>query len=105
MLSGALICSPPSVYASTQFPNEVCEAEIVDGVLFRSINRHGKVGKRLSDHSVARIVKARAAQAGLVSIRCLFGHRCAPVSPPPRPPPASRNAPSPKVARGTGAHR
>lgn len=37
----------------------------MDGVLFRSINRQGKVGKRLSDHAVARIVKARAAQAGL----------------------------------------
>jgi site-specific recombinase XerD len=33
--------------------------------LFRSINRHGKVGKRLRHHAVATIFKARAAEAGL----------------------------------------
>ncbi|HEY1680234.1 MAG TPA: site-specific integrase [Candidatus Tumulicola sp.] len=36
-----------------------------DGPLFRSIDRHGNLGNRLSAHSVALVVKARAEQAGL----------------------------------------
>lgn len=40
-------------------------AGIVDGPVFRSVNRHGQIGARLSGHAVARIVKARAAQGGL----------------------------------------
>jgi integrase len=38
---------------------------IDDGPLFRSIDRHGNIGGRLSDHSVALVVKDRAAKAGL----------------------------------------
>jgi integrase len=36
-----------------------------DGPLFRSIDRHGNVGGRLSDHSVALVVKKLANVAGL----------------------------------------
>ena len=40
-------------------------AGIVDGAVFRSIDRHGNVGAMLSGHAVANIVKAHAAAAGL----------------------------------------
>jgi site-specific recombinase XerD len=44
----------------------VAAAQIVDGPLFREVDRHGNVGKKaLSDRSVARIVKRCAAAAGL----------------------------------------
>ena len=37
---------------------------ITSGALFRSISRHGHIGKRISDRSVRRIVIKRAADAG-----------------------------------------
>lgn len=41
-------------------------ADIFSGPIFRSINRHGKISsQRLSDKAVARVVSARAKQAGL----------------------------------------
>jgi site-specific recombinase XerD len=40
-------------------------AVVGDGPLFRSIDRHGNIGGRLSDHSVALVVKVRAAHAGI----------------------------------------
>lgn len=40
------------------------ESGITDGALFRSVSRHGKLGKRISDRSVRRIVSKRAADAG-----------------------------------------
>jgi len=40
-------------------------AEITSGRLFRSVNRHGRVGKSLSDRSVARIIKTAAEAVGL----------------------------------------
>jgi integrase len=40
-------------------------AGIVDGAVFRSVNRHGHVGGGLSGHAVAGIVKAHAAAASL----------------------------------------
>ncbi|NVN06745.1 site-specific integrase [Asaia spathodeae] len=43
-----------------------CEVSgITSGLLFRSIDRHGRVGGSLSDRSVARIVKAGAKAIGL----------------------------------------
>ncbi|MBF0615087.1 MAG: tyrosine-type recombinase/integrase, partial [Magnetococcales bacterium] len=38
---------------------------ITEGPIFRSVDRHGNVGERLSNHAVARIIKAWAAKAGL----------------------------------------
>jgi len=40
-------------------------AEITSGRLFRSVDRHGRVGKALSDRSVARIIKTAAEAVGL----------------------------------------
>ncbi|MBS1098649.1 tyrosine-type recombinase/integrase [Gluconobacter sphaericus] len=40
-------------------------AEITSGRLFRSVDRHGRVGKSLSDRSVARIIKTAAEAVGL----------------------------------------
>lgn len=41
-------------------------AKITDGPVFRSVDRHGRVGKRaLTDRSVARVIKRAAAAAGL----------------------------------------
>lgn len=40
-------------------------AGITDGALFRSVDRHGTVGERLSDKGVARIVRGSAVRAGL----------------------------------------
>jgi site-specific recombinase XerD len=48
-------------------------AGIASGPVFRSVNRWGKVGKRLSAYDVARIVKRRAEAAGL-DARMLAGH-------------------------------
>ena len=48
-------------------------AGIASGPIFRSVNRWGKVGKRLSAYDVARIVKRRAEAAGL-DARMLAGH-------------------------------
>jgi len=46
------------------------QAEITEGTLFRSINRHGKVGlSRLSGIDVARVVKKLADRAGLDSAK------------------------------------
>jgi len=43
-----------------------CEtAGITSGLLFRSVDRHGRVGGSLSDRSVARIVKTAAQTVGL----------------------------------------
>ena len=46
---------------------------IDDGPLFRSIDRHGNIGGRLSDHSVALVVKRRGLSAGL-DAKKLAGH-------------------------------
>lgn len=43
----------------------VAAARLTDGRVFRSINRHGGIGPRLSTRSVAQIVKDRAELAGL----------------------------------------
>lgn len=43
----------------------IAAAGITEGALFRSINRHGQIGERLSDKSVATIVKETAEAAGL----------------------------------------
>jgi len=48
-------------------------AGIASGAIFRSVNRWGKVGARLSAYDVARIVKRRAEAAGL-DARMLAGH-------------------------------
>jgi site-specific recombinase XerD len=48
-------------------------AGIASGAIFRSVNRWGKVGARLSAYDVARIVKRRAEAAGL-DARLLAGH-------------------------------
>ncbi len=40
-------------------------AEVTEGYLFRSVDRHGRVGDSLSDKAVALIVKRRAEAAGL----------------------------------------
>ena len=48
-------------------------AGIASGPIFRSVNRWGKVGARLSAYDVARIVKRRAQAAGL-DARMLAGH-------------------------------
>jgi len=48
-------------------------AGIGSGAIFRSVNRWGKMGKRLSAYDVARIVKRRAEAAGL-DARMLAGH-------------------------------
>lgn len=43
-----------------------CEAAgITSGFLFRSVDRHGRVGKSLSDRSVARVIKSAAKTVGL----------------------------------------
>lgn len=41
------------------------EAAITEGPVFRAISRHGRLGRRLSDRDVARIVKRTALRAGL----------------------------------------
>jgi integrase len=41
------------------------EAGIDEGAIFRSITRHARIGARLTDRSVARIVKRTALAAGL----------------------------------------
>jgi len=48
-------------------------AGIGSGAIFRSVNRWGKVGKRLSAYDVARIVKRRAEAVGL-DAHMLAGH-------------------------------
>ncbi|MBF0423999.1 MAG: site-specific integrase [Magnetococcales bacterium] len=40
-------------------------AGITEGPIFRGVDRHGNVGERLSNHAVARIIKAWAEKAGL----------------------------------------
>jgi len=39
--------------------------QITEGLIFRNVNRHGRVGSALTAHSVARTVKRAAAAAGL----------------------------------------
>jgi site-specific recombinase XerD len=46
---------------------------VTDGPLFRRIDRHGNVGARLSDHSVALVVKTLANVAGLDAAK-VAGH-------------------------------
>jgi integrase len=41
------------------------QASIENGALFRSVNRHGRIGNRLTDQSVALIVKRYADATGL----------------------------------------
>jgi len=48
-------------------------AGIASGPVFRSVNRWGKLGRRLSPYDVVRIVKRRAEAAGL-DARMLAGH-------------------------------
>ncbi len=48
-------------------------AQITSGPLFRSVDRHGKVGNSLSDKAVALIVKKKAKDAGLDATR-FSGH-------------------------------
>jgi len=48
-------------------------AEITEGLVFRSVNRHDQVGEALTGRSVARVVKRAAAGAGLDASR-LAGH-------------------------------
>ena len=43
----------------------ITAAAIISGRVFRSIDRHGRLGDRLSDRAVAKIVQRRAAYAGL----------------------------------------
>ena len=43
----------------------ISAAGIQTGAIFRSVNRHGKVGERLTDQSVADIVKQHAARLRL----------------------------------------
>lgn len=47
---------------------------IEDGPLFRSIDRGGHIGDRLSAHSVAQVVKERAKKAGLPEPERFAGH-------------------------------
>jgi hypothetical protein len=51
------------------------EASITAGPLFRSIRKVGKVGGRLTDQSVAGIVKAHAERVGL-DPSLFAGHPC-----------------------------
>lgn len=44
-------------------------ASITSGPVFRSVNKYGTVGEKLTDRSVARIVKAAALRAGLPEAR------------------------------------
>ncbi|TDG16367.1 site-specific integrase [Paracraurococcus ruber] len=48
-------------------------AAIADGPLFRSVDRHGRIGDSLSDKAVALVVKRRAKLAGLDRAD-FFGH-------------------------------
>jgi integrase len=48
-------------------------AAIENGALFRSINRHGQIGNRLTDQSVALIVKRRVGAVGL-EMELFSGH-------------------------------
>ncbi|WP_157986011.1 tyrosine-type recombinase/integrase, partial [Teichococcus vastitatis] len=50
-------------------------AEIVEGPLFRSIDKGGKVGASLTDCSVPHILKALASKAGVDAVR-ISGHSC-----------------------------
>jgi integrase len=49
-------------------------AGITEGLIFRSVDRHGNVGKSLSDKEVALIVKRTASAAGIKSVENLAGH-------------------------------
>jgi hypothetical protein len=53
------------------------EAGITSAALFRSVRNGGKVGDRLTDQSVADIIKAQAERVGL---HCSPVTHCAPVS-------------------------
>lgn len=59
---------PTAAYAAW-----LAAAGIAEGAAWRSVNRHGRVGKRLPDRTVARVVKSRAALAGLDPSR-MSGH-------------------------------
>lgn len=51
-----------------------CQAAgITSGLLFRSVDRHGRIGGSLSDRSVARIIKTAAEGVGL-DPECFSGH-------------------------------
>ena len=45
----------------------IAAAAITSGRVFRCVDRHGRVGDRLSDRAVAQIVQQRAAKAGLAA--------------------------------------
>jgi NCAIR mutase (PurE)-related protein len=45
--------------------NWLVAADIIDGAVFRAIDRHGRIATRLSDRAIALIVKRRAAAAGV----------------------------------------
>lgn len=47
---------------------------ITDGAVFRAVNRHGRVGGRLSGQAIALIVQRRAAAAGLDAPARYSGH-------------------------------
>lgn len=50
-------------------------ASIVEGPIFRGVNRHGELlPGRLTDRQVARMVKKRAAEAGIAHTEALAGH-------------------------------
>jgi integrase len=55
----------------------ITAAGISSGALFRSVNRHGKVGERLTDQSVSDIVKEHAERLRLDPTQ--FAGRCNPV--------------------------
>ena len=48
--------------------------EIVEGAAFRGVDRHGRVGGRLSGNTVALIVQRRATAAGLEDPTSYAGH-------------------------------
>jgi integrase len=65
--TGTATC-PATAYAAW-----LTAAGITGGAAWRSVDRHGRVGGRLPDRTVARVVKARAALAGLDPAR-MSGH-------------------------------
>jgi len=84
---GAAVAIPfgshPEVCPVRAFEAWHTSSGVLEGTLFRSVDRHGRVGSRLDRRDVARSLKEMATRAGLVS---------APVS-------------GALAARGTGDHR
>lgn len=50
---------------ATAYEAWITAAEISEGAVFRGINRHGRIGRRLSTDAVSEIVQRRAGAAGL----------------------------------------